>query len=155
MNFDEMTDLQTDNKRPSDPINQRLEDANVKQQAARQRSPATSGAGYLQQAEALSPRKALIDPITGKQVGTYLDFEGVIQVFDKSGQIIWMDELPIQSSIGPLDLIFAVRGIVAAAGVGLKAVSKEVESHQRTGRDAPIEERIPDEVWAVLRGDSG
>ena len=39
---------------------------------------AAAGEGYLQQRAALSPRQPLMDPETGAQVGTYLDYDGVV-----------------------------------------------------------------------------
>jgi hypothetical protein len=116
--------------------------------------PAAAGEGYLQQRAALSPRQPLIDPETGKQVGTYLDYDGVIKVFDQGGQIVWIDEQPLQHSIGPTDIIFGLKSIIAAAGVAVKGLAMEATNRAKQGGKKTIEERIPEPVWAQLRAAS-
>ena len=109
------------------------------------------GGGYAEQAAALSPRQPLLDPETNQQVGTFLDYDGVVKVFDKKGKLVWIDELPIQSTVGPLDLLFGVRGLVAAAGAALKIGATEAHHRHTSEHGIPMQNRVPDYIWAELR----
>ena len=142
MNFDE---------RAAEPSVQDVQAPQVQSQLAT--AQRAGGNGYTQQAAALSPREPLIDPETGKQVGTYLDYDGVLKVFDRSGKIAWIDEIPIQSTVGPLDLLFGVRSIVAAAGMLVRGAAME-HKHKSTNGPQMMLDRIPSTVWAELRSSS-
>ena len=114
-------------------------------------APQSTGGGYEEQAAALSPRQPLIDPASGLQVGTYLDYDGVIKVFDRGGQLVWIDELPIQSTVGPLDVLFGIRSLIAAGAAVAKSIAYEANHRQKANTGASIAERIPDFVWSQLR----
>ena len=41
------------------------------------------------------------------------EYDGVLKVFEAQRQYYWIDEIPIQSTVGPLDVLFGVRSLVA------------------------------------------